>query len=162
MEKPIRPVVYTFIICLILFLLWTFTALRDIYLPTLWDGVTADGRFYIVTAFIFTIFSVGLVSNFRNKFRNTKALKLLIGETVLLLLWLLGFYYIRIIFFGVSVFPLWNSSHGFLKGSSRDTSMPMHEIFDLIFFMVIFVTIGLLIFTSIRLRKIKKERSAIS
>jgi hypothetical protein len=143
METSIRYLKYTFIVSLTLFLVCSFTSLKDYYLQIPFTDIQADVRHFIITAFVLISFTITFLKNLSTQFQDREALKILIGESGLLFLWLIILYYVRLASYAVaSLFSIQYST--------------LPNIIDYIFYMLMLSVIAFIIFLIVRLRKINK------
>ena len=146
MQRTSRQLILTFLISLLLFLLWTFTRLQDFQMPSPWSTIKLDGRCYIVTTFAFISFIIIFYKNIQTNFKDPGSLKLLIVGGLLLLFWLLAFYWLRLV---VITFGLALMGNG--------TTIWDFTLADLIVYIPILAPIGLIIYVSLRLRRLKNN-----
>lgn len=142
-----------FISSVVLFLLWTFTRLKDHYIPIPFTGVQADGRYIIAAAFILFSFIITFIENWQTKFKNKRALQMLIVQEGLLFLLVSGFYYLRLVEYAFAniVVTFFSSKEDGIKASTEK----MPAAIDFVVYGLVMVIIVLIIYTIIRLRKSK-------
>jgi hypothetical protein len=139
-----RQLLLTFFISLTLYLLWTFTSLKEHHLPSPWS-VDVDGRCYIVTAYTFISFIIIFYKNVKTRFNNVGDLKLLVLGAFLLLLWLFAFYWIRLQIISLMLM---------LMGSP--STIWEFTAADLFVYLPILGPLGLILYVFVRLKKLRQ------
>lgn len=119
--------------------------MQDFYFPSPWGG-GLDGRCYIVTAFVLISFIIILYKNIKTRFNDINDLKLLLRGTLLLILWFVAFYWVRLSIISIMLM---------LMGSK--STIWDFTASDLIVYIPFLAPLGLILCILIRIKRLRKR-----
>jgi hypothetical protein len=145
MKIVLRQLLFTLLLCSTLYLSWTLTSLQDFYVPSPWGG-GLDGRCYVVTAFVFVSFIIIFFKNVQTGFKDINDLKLLIAGLILVMLWLVAFYWVRLAIISLMLM---------IMGS--ESTIWDFSAADLIVYIPGLIPLGLILYILVRLKRLRKR-----